>query len=180
MVFKHKFYYIFFILLLLVPACSKNSAEGELLASFPLDSIEGVITRDGVEFDKTTSADGSGSLKITASGDRIVQLFETGNLNAEDCVLYYRAKIKTENLSGQAYLMMLCHFTGKGEFFSKGLGAVKSGNMDWSTAETVFLLKKGENPDNIKLQLVINGNGIIWIDDVELVKTTNKKSNGQE
>jgi hypothetical protein len=175
MVIKYKYYYLFFILVFLVPACSKNSDEGELLARFPLDSIEGVITRDGVEFDKTTSADGSGSLKITASGDRVVQLFETGNLNAEDCILYYRAKIKTENLTGQTYLMMLCYFTGKGEFFSKGLSAVKSGNMDWSTAETVFLLKKGEDPDNIKLQLVINGTGIVWIDDIKLVKASNIK-----
>jgi len=175
MIVKHKFYSILFILLFLVPACNKNSDEGELLAGFSLDSIEGVITRDGVEFDNAFSADGSGSLKITAAGDRVIQLFETGNLDAEDCILYYRAKIKTENLSGQAYLMMFCNFTGKGEFFSKGLGTVKSGNMNWSTAETVFFLKKRENPDNIKLQIVINGTGSVWIDDIKLIKMLNKK-----
>ena len=175
MIIKHKFYSILFILLFLVPACNKNSDDGELLAGFPLDSIEGVITRDGVEFDNAFSADGSGSLKITATGDRVVQLFETGNLDAEDCILYYRAKIKTKNLIGQAYLMMICRFTGKGEAFSKGLGAVKSGNMDWSTAETPFFLKKGENLDNIKLQIVINGTGSVWIDDIKLVKAPNKK-----
>lgn len=175
MVIKHKFYYILFILVFLVPACDKNSDEGELLASFPLDSIEGVITRDGVKFDNTFSADGSGSLKITVTGDRVVQLFETGNLEVENSTLYYRAKIKTEKLSGQAYLMMLCSFTGKGEFFSKGLGTVKSGNMDWSTAETPFYLKKGGNPDNIKLQIVINGVGTVWIDDIKLIKAVNKK-----
>jgi len=175
MVIKHKFYYILFALVLMAPACNRDSGEAELLAGFPLDSIEGVITRDGVEFDNAFSADGSGSLKITAEGDRGVQLFETGNLDAEDCTLSYRAKIKTKNLSGQAYLLMLCSFTGKGESFSKGLGAVKSGNMDWSTAETLFFLKKGENPDNIKLQIVINGTGSVWIDDIKLIKTPNKK-----
>jgi hypothetical protein len=175
MIIKHKFYSILFIFIFLAPACNKNSDEGELLAGFPLDGIEGVITRDGVEFDKTTSTDGSGSLKIIATGDRVIHLFETGNLDAEDCTLSYRAKIKTENLSGQAYLMMLCSFTGKGEFFSKGLGAIKSGNMDWSTAETLFFLKKGENPDNIKLQIVISGTGSVWIDDIKLIKAANKK-----
>ena len=33
-----------------------------------------------------------------------------------------------------------------------------------------FFLKEGENPDNIKLNLVINGKGTVWIDDIRLVK----------
>jgi hypothetical protein len=31
-------------------------------------------------------------------------------------------------------------------------------------------VKKGENPDNVKLNLVINGKGTPWIDDIRLLK----------
>jgi hypothetical protein len=31
-------------------------------------------------------------------------------------------------------------------------------------------LKKGQNPDNVKLNLVIDGKGIAWIDDIWLLK----------
>jgi hypothetical protein len=36
--------------------------------------------------------------------------------------------------------------------------------------ETPFFLKKGENPDNVKINLVVNGKGSVWIDDIRLVK----------
>jgi hypothetical protein len=36
--------------------------------------------------------------------------------------------------------------------------------------ETPFFLKKGENPDNVKLNLVINGKGTAWIDDIRVLK----------
>jgi len=45
-----------------------------------------------------------------------------------------------------------------------------TGTTDWTTEETPFFLRKGENPDNVKLNLVINGKGTAWIDDIRLLK----------
>lgn len=42
--------------------------------------------------------------------------------------------------------------------------------MKWTTVETPFFLQKGQNPDNIKLNLVVNGKGTVWIDDIKLIK----------
>jgi hypothetical protein len=67
---------------------------------------------------------------------------------------------------------MLCHFPGKGDFFSRGLMTPLSGSTDWTTQETPFFLKGGENPDNIKLNVVIDGKGTVWIDDIQLLKGT--------
>jgi hypothetical protein len=44
------------------------------------------------------------------------------------------------------------------------------GTNNWSTIETPFFLKKGEKPDNVKLNLVVNGKGTAWIDDIVLLK----------
>jgi hypothetical protein len=38
------------------------------------------------------------------------------------------------------------------------------------TQETPFFLKKGENPNNVKLNLVIDGKGMVWIDDIRLFR----------
>lgn len=140
------------------------------LKRYPLDSPDGLITQTGVQTDKETSADGKGSLKITSEGPAVVRLYETGDLNVENARLIYQAKVKTEKAEGKVYLEMWCHFPGKGEFFSRGLDQALTGTMNWSSQETMFLLKKGEKPDNIKLNLVMEGRGTAWIDDIRLLK----------
>ena len=96
-------------------------------------------------------------------------LFEVENPGVEQCIVTYRAKLKTESLTEQAYLEMWCRFPGKGEFFSRGLAHAVTGSNDWASYETPFFLKKGEKSDLIKLNLVVKGAGKIWVKDVELL-----------
>lgn len=162
--------YALITIFLTAVSCSKSSKEIAELHHFPLDSTKGIITQEEVQIDKGISSDGKGSLRIAASKPLVVKLFETGDLDIEDTRLIYRAKVRTESIEGQAYLEMWCQFNGKGAFFSRGLQTPLTGTMDWTTAETPFFLKKGENPDNVKLNIVINGTGTVWIDDVRLLK----------
>ena len=140
------------------------------LRSFPLDDKEGLITKIGIQIDNDISSDGNGSLRIETAEPTTIRLFETGDIDIENARLIYQADVRTENVEGKVYLEMLCHFSGKGDFFSKGLLNPLTGTTDWTTAETPFLLKKGENPDNVKLNLVIDGKGNAWIDNIRLLK----------
>jgi len=101
---------------------------------------------------------------------QVLRLFEMTEPGVEKCMVIYRAKLKTEDLDGQAYLEMWCRFPGKGEFFSRGLENPITGSNDWASYETPFFLKKGEKPDMVKLNLVVKGAGKVWIKDVELLK----------
>ena len=107
------------------------------------------------------------------------RLFEVPDPGVEDCTVLYRAKLKTEGLTGRAYLEMWCRFPGRGEFFSKGLNQVVTGSNDWASFEIPFFLKKGQKPDLIRLNLVVTStgwlwkkavSGKVWIKGVELVK----------
>ncbi len=147
-----------------------DAIEVTELRRFALDNTEGLITQSGVRIDEQISSDGNGSLRIEAMEPTTIRLFETGDIDIENTRLIYQAKVRTENVEGQVYLEMWCHFPGKGEYFSKGLMNPLSGTNDWTAAETPFLLKKGENPDNVKLNLVIDGKGTVWIDDIRLLK----------
>ena len=144
--------------------------EANELKRFYLDNLDGIITRSGIRIDKQISSDGYGSLRIEAAEPTTVRLFETGNIDIEEARLIYQARVRTKDVEGQVYLEMWCHIAGLGDFFSRGLDRPLTGSTDWVTEETPFLLKKGQNPDNVKLNLVIKGKGTVWIDDIRLLK----------
>lgn len=158
------------MMILVGVSCSKPPQPVSELKRFPIESLEGVIAQSGLQFDKEISSDGNGSLRITAAEPTVVRLFELGDIDVEDARLIYQAKVRTEGVEGQVYLEMWCRFPGKGEFFSRGLQTPLTGTTNWTNEETPFFLKKGENPDNVKLNLVINGKGTAWIDDIRLLK----------
>ncbi|MBI5635217.1 MAG: hypothetical protein HZA15_17260 [Nitrospirae bacterium] len=153
-----------------VSGCSKPSNTVIEVKHYPIENLEGLITRTDVVIDKAITSDGNGSLRITVNEPTTLRLYETGDVDIENARLTYQAKVRTEGIEGKVYLEMWCQFTGKGEFFSRDLSSPLSGTTDWSTEETPFFLKKGENPDNVKLNLVIEGKGTVWIDDIYLFK----------
>ncbi len=170
MIMKKLFFSVWVILVFALLACSQSTTNAVEMKHFPIDNLDGIISKTGVQLDKETSSDGNGSLKITTTQPMIIRLYEVKDIDIENARLTYQARIRTENVEGQVYLEMWCHFPGKGEFFSRGLQSPLTGNTDWTTEETPFFLRKGESPDYIKLNLVINGKGTAWIDNIRLIK----------
>jgi hypothetical protein len=126
--------------------------------------IDALISQDGV----SVEADGW-VLDIAEKGT--LRLFEVADPDVEQCMVTYRARLKTEGLRGRAYLEMWCRLPGRGEFFSKGLHQSVKGTTDWASYEIPFHLKKGQRPDLIKLNLVAEGPGRIRMRDVEVLAT---------
>jgi len=166
-----KKYLIIYLLLLtsLLISCNVQTEKSEL-KTFPVNDLNGIISQTGIQFDKNISSDGNGSIRIDAAGPITVQLYIIDDVKVEDTQVIYEAKIKSDGLSGQAYLEMWCVFKDQGEFFSRGFDSVISGSTDWKTIRTVFNLKKGETPDQFKLNVVVNGAGTVWIDGIRLSK----------
>jgi len=134
-------------------------------------AAEPTITKDVV-------VDGGAWLAVCTKA-QTYRLFEVLMPGVEDCTVLYRAKLKTEGLTGKAYLEMWCRLPGRGDFFSKGLNQTVTGSNDWVSCEIPFHLKKGEKPDLIRLHLTVEATGMIikkavtgkvWIKEVELVK----------
>jgi hypothetical protein len=102
---------------------------------------------------------------------RSIRLFEVYDPGRDNCVLVYRAKLKAEDLRGRSSLEMWCRWPGGREFFSRaaGFGHVVSGTTGWVTQETPFLLQKGYRPDQVRLNLAVEGAGRVWVKDVELL-----------
>ncbi|MEW5947140.1 MAG: hypothetical protein AB1742_13165 [bacterium] len=162
----------FFALVLLVfvsQGCSKRGRVEEI-RRFPADSLEGVISRTGVSVDSEVSSEGNGSLRLDAGGSTTFLLYEVSGVAVDEARLIYRARMRTENVIGSAYLEMICVMPGEGEYFSRALQSSLSGTVDWTTVETPFFLQKGQTPEMVKLNVVVEGSGTVWIDDVGLLK----------
>ncbi len=147
-----------------------SASAVEQLAYFSVDSTEGLVDAGAVSLDAGQSADGKGSLRIDAAGPVTVALFQTGDLDVENARLVYQAMLRSEDLQGQAYLEMWCDFAELGSYFSRALHAPISGSTEWQSQETPFFLQAGQNPENVRLNLVITGPGTVWVDDIRLLR----------
>lgn len=125
------------------------------------------FTSSNATISKAAQPDGD-AWRVDSSKPQVVRLFEVPVTDLDDCTLTYRAKLKTENIQGRAFLEMWCHMPGGGEYFSRGLDKTLTGSNDWATYEIPFFLRKGDKPDLLKLNLNIEGTGKVWIKDIEV------------
>jgi tRNA A-37 threonylcarbamoyl transferase component Bud32/anti-sigma factor RsiW len=140
---------------------SKGSNNAVIKKFNPVDAKP--IARDGV-----TAAESGWKIEAKEQRENI-PLFEVKDPGVDDCTVLYKAKIKSADVKGRAYLVMWCRFP-EGEAFSKGFGNAIRGTTDWAEYQIPFYLKKGEKPDLIKLQFTFEGSGTVWIKDIELVR----------
>ena len=141
----------------------KASGPQQVLRAFASD--QPTITQSGIQVE-------NGAWQIDARAEeQTIRLFEVENPAVEHCLLTYRAELKAEGLQGRAFLEMWCRLPDRGEFFSKGYQQAVSGTVDWARYEIPFHLKRGQKPDLIKLNVVVEGPGTVWLRNVELLKT---------
>lgn len=154
-----RLFVMFFILIFtFVPAMAED------LQRLSLDDASAIGTT--IETDTEVKSEGTGSIRITTKHPTTICLGEVAGLDVENAKLIYRAKVKSA-LEGVAFLEMWAH-VGGGQYFSRGLNDPIQGTSDWATLQTPFLFQKGQNPDKIILNIVINGSGTAWVDDVVL------------
>lgn len=150
-------------------ACHQGPPVKEI-GRYPADNMENVLTLNNVSFDGNNSSDGKGSIRIDVASPAIVRLYEMKIEDVDDARLTYRAKVKAKNLIGKAYLEMWCVFPGGGEYFSRGLAAPVTGTTGWITQEIPFFLKTGQKPEMLRLNIVVDGKGTVWVDDISVTK----------
>jgi hypothetical protein len=121
-----------------------------------------------IQNDTTIKTEGKSALKITTLWPTTVCLGQVSGLNIENAKLIYKAKLKTD-LQGSAYLEMWVGVDG-GQYFSRGLNDQIQGKTEWQALQTPFMFKKGQKPDKVTLNVVINGIGTVWVDDIVLSK----------
>jgi hypothetical protein len=143
-----------------------TAACAEDLKTLNLDDASAIGT--SIQTDVDVKAEGKASIRITTRSPTTVCLGEVDGLDVENAKLLYKAKVKSD-LDGVAFLEMWVQ-VGGGQYFSKGMNDVVSQKTDWKVIQTPFFFQKGQKPGKVTLNLVINGKGTVWIDDIVLSK----------
>lgn len=152
--------------LLLICVGAKTGA-----ASKP-DNLVLMSLTETTQIDTQITADAAtGGLKISTAWPTVIALTkqDISSRKIEDMVLDYSAKVKTKDLKGVAFLEMWVHFPDDSAYFARGRENTIKNTTDWTTLSTAFHLQKGQIPNAVTLNLVINGKGTVWIDQVNLV-----------
>jgi hypothetical protein len=144
----------------------QTSAQAQELKKLSLDDASSIGLT--IQTDTSVKTEGKASVKIMTAWPTIVCLGEVTGLAVEDAKLVFKAKVKTA-LEGDAFLEMWVH-VGGGQYFSKGMNDPAKGKSDWKTIQTPFMFQKGQKPDKVTLNIVINGKGTVWVDDIVLSK----------
>ena len=131
------------------------------------------FTRADVPISRDLAPSEVGGWTASCVNTQTFRLFEVPMANIDNCTLNYQARLKSDGLKGRAYLEMWCHFATGAEFFSRGLESTITGSNDWAASQTSFFLKNGEQPDLIRLNLVVEGAGQVFIDDIQLTAVSN-------
>ena len=153
------------IALLLFAFLSHTYAEE--IKKLSLDDIASLGT--SISVDSKVKVEGSASARISTTWPTTICLGEVPMLNVDNGKLVYEAKVRSEGLEGTAFLEMWCH-VGGGQYFSRGMNSVITGTTDWKKLETPFILQPGQKAEKVTLNIVVNGKGKLWIDDVRLLK----------
>ena len=160
-----------FLALLAAISCARRPEGPIEIFHDSISAASRIVDASEFDFVADGSSDGDGCLRVKTSGSRTLSLFLIDEPDVEETVLYYTVRARTENLMGKVYVEMLCNVPGRGEFFSRGLRGPISGTTGWTSLETPFILKKGDRPDRIRLNVVIQGSGVVWLDDARVYKT---------
>ena len=145
-----------------------DAVRSEDLVRLDLDRLDNL----GLQFsiDRSQNTEGKGSLKIETQWPTTVCLGVVEKPDIEQGKLVYSADVKCD-LEGRAFLEMWCYVGGK-PYFSRGLDAPAEGSVkEWKGLKTPFIFQKGQRPDQVVLNIVIQGKGTLWVDNLVLSKT---------
>jgi hypothetical protein len=151
------------IVLLLLVFPSQTFAEE--IKKLSLDQTASLGT--SITMDPKVKTEGSASVRISTLWPTTICLGKVSGLQVDNAKLIYEAKVRSEGLEGTAFLEMWCHVAG-GQYFSRGMNSVVTGTTDWKKLETPFFLQPGQKAEKVTLNIVINGKGTVWVDDVML------------
>ena len=142
------------------------AVQAQELKKLSLDDVSSIGLR--ISTDSTVKTEGNGSVKIETVWPTTVCLGEVAGLDVEAAKLVFKAKVRSD-LDGSAFLEMWVQ-VGDGQYFSKGMNDPVKAKSDWKTIQTPFMFQKGQRPEKVTLNLVIDGKGTVWIDDIALSK----------
>lgn len=144
----------------------------EEIARFPLNSLGELASSEDVSIDTSITTDSVGSARVDATEAITVTLLELTDLDAQNTTLTFEARLRSQDLEGMAHLEMEVYLPEQeASIRTLGLGRMVSGTTEWVVATTSFYFQPAQQPEAVRLNLVVDGAGTVWVDEVRLLRT---------
>ncbi len=155
-----------FLLVMGAVLLTAGTAAAEKVISVSLDDAATLATL--IETDKRVKTEGDGSVRITTAWPTMIPLHEASGLSIDNSKLVYQVKVRSKDLVGKAYLEMWVRVKGQA-YFSRGMQSYVEGTTKkWTTIVAPFILQPGQVADQVMLNIIIDGKGTVWVDDLSL------------
>ena len=146
--------------------------SSEEIARFPLNSLSELASPDDFTIDTAVTTDTVGSARLDATEPIAVTLLELTDLDAQNATLTFEARLRSQDLEGLAHLEMEVYLPEQeAPIRTPGLGRMVSGSTEWGVATTSFYFQPTQQPVAVRLNLVVDGAGTVWVDEVRLLRT---------
>jgi hypothetical protein len=163
---------VLIISLLAVFACKKEEppAPPMELVSFTADTLDLVLMADYVYSDEEIFAEGSGAIRLTTEMPMSVDIYAVDYPEVENRLLVYKAKIRSQELVGDASLAMKVTLTTGTAFDARQEPSTAvGGTTDWTECEASLLIPAGSEVKSVVLGFSVDGFGTAWIDDLRVI-----------
>lgn len=172
--FKKRIYlFSLSFLLISIVGCGKKKP---LIYNFPVNSLNRVISKFNLKLDNEVSYDGLGSIRVDSKDTTTAYIFVLYDIPVKRAKLTWEAYCKSEDLKGEAFLEMGVQISKK---YRKELESYLHqskdflrGTTNWQKIKVEFLVLENLKVDVVQLNLIIEGEGTVWIDQVRFVATT--------
>jgi hypothetical protein len=148
---------------------SAAEADGVVeVARFPLS--DGAIPPGAdAAFDSGVSQDGGGSLRVQTSQGGRLRLYRLDDLGLVQGEVVFTGFLRSRGLGGRAVMELWCRPAEGDAAFVRGYGSAVTGDAEWTPQEVRFSNPAlCRNPVSIELNVLIEGAGTVWIDNLRL------------
>ena len=159
----------FFIILTLVFNLAPVHAAP--LVAFGCENLSGISP--AFSLDKETKYKGESSICVDAASPCRVTAAQFDGPQKENFTLHSSAMVKTDLNPGAFIFELVVLFDG-GYYYSRAIDQRIVGKKDWQEVTADFLFKEGQTPEKVFVNLIIEGSGKVWIDDIKLSSKENK------
>lgn len=146
------------------------SLADQEIVELPINSAQDIVSSGSVRIDPESE----NALLVNSDGKKEIELFDIEGTGLGDKKLTYSAVMRTKDLMstddtrGIAYLELTVLFPDGEELVARGPRVPLSGTTEWRSAETVLYVDKGGDPQNVSLDLIVDGAGKVWLQDLRL------------
>ncbi len=157
--------------------CSQKHLELVEIDRNTIENEDDIKNIDNAVFDDKNSSDGNGSLMLKVENSTKITLLHKNDIDTKECSLVILMMFRTSDIDAKDNLFLelsTVQLSGLNTT-TRSVRKLIEFSPEWAETSITLVPEPEYYPDNFTLQLISNGTGTIWIDDIVVTKSPLRK-----